>query len=67
MVMDADTTLDHGFLEAAVSRFTDDRALMAIGGLFYGEEGNGLIGQFQRNEYIRYAREIRVAGAGSSS
>jgi cellulose synthase/poly-beta-1,6-N-acetylglucosamine synthase-like glycosyltransferase len=59
MVMDADTTLDAGFLEAAVTRFTSDRALMAVGGLFHGEEGEGLLGQFQRNEYIRYAREMR--------
>ncbi|MEU1973494.1 glycosyltransferase family 2 protein [Microbacterium sp. NPDC019599] len=59
MVMDADTTLDQGFLEAAVPRFTDDRALMAIGGLFYGAEGAGMLGQFQRNEYTRYARQIR--------
>ena len=59
MVMDADTTLDDGFLEAAVRRMTDDRALMAVGGLFYGEEGKGLLGQFQRNEYTRYAREMK--------
>jgi cellulose synthase/poly-beta-1,6-N-acetylglucosamine synthase-like glycosyltransferase len=59
MVMDADTVLDDGFLEAAVQRFTADRALMAVGGLFHGEEGEGLLGQFQRNEYFRYAREIR--------
>ncbi len=59
MVMDADTALDDGFLESAVTRFTGDRALMAIGGLFYGDEGDGLLGQFQRNEYIRYAREMR--------
>ena len=59
MVMDADTRLDDGFLEAAVARLTADRALMAIGGLFYGEEGAGLLGQFQRNEYIRYAREMK--------
>ncbi|MCZ2404899.1 glycosyltransferase family 2 protein [Paenarthrobacter sp. Z7-10] len=59
MVMDADTMLDDGFLEQAVARFTSDRALMAVGGLFYGEGGHGLIGQFQRNEYIRYARELR--------
>lgn len=58
MVMDADTQLDDGFLAAAVRRFTDDRALMAVGGLFYGEEGHGILGQFQRNEYIRYGREI---------
>ena len=59
MVMDADTVLDAGFLDAAVMRFTGDRALMAIGGLFYGEEGAGLLGLYQRNEYIRYAREMR--------
>lgn len=59
MVMDADTALDDGFLEAAVMRFTRDRDLMAIGGLFYGDDGAELLGQFQRNEYIRYAREMR--------
>lgn len=59
MVMDADTTLDAGFLAAAVRRMSDDRALMAVGGLFYGEEGGGLLGQFQRNEYVRYSRDLR--------
>ena len=58
-VMDADTTLDPGFLEAAARRFTNDRALMAVGGVFYGESGGGLLGQFQRNEYVRYGRTIR--------
>ncbi|MFF2032137.1 glycosyltransferase [Arthrobacter sp. NPDC058192] len=59
MVMDADTAIDDGFLEAAVQRFVNDRALMAVGGLFYGEEGHGVLGQFQRNEYLRYGREIK--------
>jgi cellulose synthase/poly-beta-1,6-N-acetylglucosamine synthase-like glycosyltransferase len=59
MCMDADTVLDDGFLAAGVQRFTSDRALMAIGGLFYGEEGHGLLGQLQRNEYVRYSREIK--------
>jgi len=59
MVMDADTTLDQGFLQVARRRFTDDRALMAVGGLFYGESGGGVIGQFQRNEYLRYSRDLR--------
>ena len=58
MVMDADTSLDDGFLAEAVARFTSDRALMAIGGLFYGEPGFGLIGLLQRNEYVRYSREL---------
>ncbi len=59
MCMDADTVLDDGFLAAGVQRFTSDRALMAIGGLFYGEPGHGVLGQLQRNEYLRYSREIR--------
>ncbi|WP_235436699.1 glycosyltransferase [Arthrobacter sp. RIT-PI-e] len=59
MIMDADTQLDDGFLANAVVRFVQDRALMAVGGLFYGEQGHGLIGQFQRNEYIRYSRQMR--------
>jgi len=59
MVMDADTSLDQGFLAVAVARLTDDRALMAVGGLFYGDESAGMLAQFQRNEYIRYGREIR--------
>ena len=59
MVVDADTLLDDGFLEAAMARFAGDRALMAIGGLFYAEDGGGVLGQFQRNEYRRYSRDIR--------
>jgi cellulose synthase/poly-beta-1,6-N-acetylglucosamine synthase-like glycosyltransferase len=59
MVMDADTMLDAGFLESVVRRMTADRGLMAVGGLFYGEEGFGLLGQFQRNEYTRYGRDLR--------
>lgn len=59
MVVDADTVLDQGFLTEVRRRFTDDRALMAVGGLFYGEPGAGWLGQFQRNEYTRYSRDIR--------
>jgi len=59
MCMDADTVLIDGFLATVVQHFTDDRALMAIGGLFYGEEGSGVLRQLQRNEYVRYSREIR--------
>jgi len=58
MIMDADTVLRPGFLEHAVARFQDDRGLMAVGGVFYGEQGHGLLGIFQRNEYVRYGREI---------
>lgn len=59
MVIDADSQISENFLAAARDRFTADRTLMAVGGLFHGEEGHGLIGQFQRNEYTRYQREIK--------
>ena len=59
LVMDADTELSgERFLETARRRMSSDRALMAVGGLFHGEQGPGLLRQFQRNEYTRYAREI---------
>lgn len=58
MVLDADTVLEPGFLDAVVGHFTADRGLMACCGLFYGERGHGLLGLLQRNEYTRYAREI---------
>ena len=49
-----------GLLEA-------DQDLMAVGGLFYGEDGGRLVGQFQRNEYGRYQRTVARKPAGSSS
>lgn len=58
LIMDADTELSQSFLDGAARRLENDRGLSAVGGLFSGEEGHGLIGQFQRNEYIRYSREI---------
>lgn len=58
MIMDADTVLRQGFLKTAVKRFTEDRGLSAIGGLFFGEERRGLLAQIQKNEYTRYSREI---------
>ncbi|WP_309068769.1 glycosyltransferase [Microbacterium sp.] len=59
MVMDADTRLASAvFLATARERMTADRALMAVGGLFLGEPGHGLLGMLQRSEYARYTREI---------
>lgn len=34
------------------------KSRVAVGGLFYGEPGAGWIGQYQRNEYTRYSRDI---------
>jgi len=58
MVMDADSTIVPDFLEVAMSRLDADADLIAVGGIFYGEDGEGLIGQLQRNEYARYSRHI---------
>lgn len=58
LILDADTTLNPRFIRAAVQRFTADRAIMAIGGIFKGNPGGGLLGLLQRNEYDRYERKI---------
>jgi cellulose synthase/poly-beta-1,6-N-acetylglucosamine synthase-like glycosyltransferase len=58
LVMDADSTIAPVFLEVAVGLMEEDRDLAAVGGLFYGENGGRLVGQFQRNEYTRYQRLV---------
>lgn len=60
LVMDADTSLVPEFIEVAAGHLERDEELAAVGGIFYGEEGHGLIGQFQRNEYARYSNQIRA-------
>ncbi len=59
LVMDADTSLAPRFIEVGAKRLDDDSELTAVGGVFYGEDGHRLIGQFQRNEYARYSLQIR--------
>jgi cellulose synthase/poly-beta-1,6-N-acetylglucosamine synthase-like glycosyltransferase len=58
LVMDADSVLVPEFLQTAMERLEADPDLIAVGGVFYGERGSGLIGQLQRNEYTRYQRHI---------
>src|SRR3954447_11900597 len=58
MIMDADSVIVPEFLRTAMSRLETDPDLIAVGGVFYGEEGSGLVGQLQRNEYTRYQRYI---------
>jgi cellulose synthase/poly-beta-1,6-N-acetylglucosamine synthase-like glycosyltransferase len=60
LVMDADTSLRPAFLEVAYRSLAEDPELTAVGGLFYGDEGPGMLGQFQRNEYARYSLQIRA-------
>ncbi|MFF4774820.1 glycosyltransferase [Microtetraspora fusca] len=58
LVMDADSALHPGFIHNAVARLAPGK-LAAIGGTFTGKPGGGLVGMFQRNEYARYARDVR--------
>jgi cellulose synthase/poly-beta-1,6-N-acetylglucosamine synthase-like glycosyltransferase len=58
MVMDADSIIVPEFLDVALGRLEADPELIAVGGVFYGEEGEGLVGQLQCNEYTRYQRYI---------
>ena len=59
LVMDADTTLGEDFIAVGARSLEDDTELGAVGGLFSGESGHGVLGQFQRNEYTRYGTQIR--------
>ena len=58
LVMDADSTIAPVFLHSALARMEADPALVAVGGLFYGENGGRFLGQYQRNEYTRYQRVV---------
>jgi cellulose synthase/poly-beta-1,6-N-acetylglucosamine synthase-like glycosyltransferase len=60
LVIDADTKLSTEFIEVAAERMEADGELGAVGGVFYGDPGHGLVGQFQRNEYTRYALQLRA-------
>ncbi|HET6860260.1 MAG TPA: glycosyltransferase family 2 protein [Streptomyces sp.] len=56
LVQDADTTLVPTFVVSAVDAMS--HGVGAVGGIFYGERGGGLLGVLQRIEFQRYAREI---------
>jgi cellulose synthase/poly-beta-1,6-N-acetylglucosamine synthase-like glycosyltransferase len=59
LVQDADSVLDPEFIESAISHLTADDRLGAVGGVFRGQDGGGFVGHLQRNEYARYARDVR--------
>jgi cellulose synthase/poly-beta-1,6-N-acetylglucosamine synthase-like glycosyltransferase len=58
LVMDADTVMVDDFLERAAAEFDALPDLGAVGGVFVGDDSPGLLAQMQRNEYLRYARDI---------
>jgi cellulose synthase/poly-beta-1,6-N-acetylglucosamine synthase-like glycosyltransferase len=58
LVMDADTVMADDFLERATAELDALPDLDAVGGVFIGDDSPGLLAQFQRNEYLRYGRQI---------
>ncbi|MGN9839040.1 glycosyltransferase family 2 protein [Nonomuraea sp. H19] len=57
LVMDADSALDRGFVQAGLEYLCTGR-YAAVGGTFTGKDGGGFVGMLQRNEYARYARDV---------
>ncbi|GAB2607698.1 hypothetical protein GCM10027168_45660 [Streptomyces capparidis] len=60
LIQDSDTVLNPHFAKTAEEAFT--RRVGAVGGVFYGEQGGGLLGMLQRMEFHRYAWEIARKG-----
>jgi len=58
LVVDADTVLHSEFIAVAAGALDEDSELAAVGGMFRGGQGGGLLGQFQRNEYLRYSNQV---------
>ncbi len=58
LVTDADSVLDPKFVETALETLKDP-AYGGVGGTFRGDPGSGFVGHLQRNEYLRYARDVR--------
>lgn len=57
LVQDADSFLDPRFVEVTHGKIRE--GFGATGGNFRGREGGGLCGVLQRNEYVRYARDVK--------
>lgn len=58
LVMDADSALNATWLAAASSVLQRLPDVGAVCGVYYGEPGNGFLGQLQRNEYFRYGLSV---------
>ncbi|NWL33212.1 glycosyl transferase [Paenarthrobacter nitroguajacolicus] len=59
LVQDADSQLALDFIENATRNLLADELLGAVGGVFSGGPGGGFVGHLQRNEYARYARDVK--------
>lgn len=57
LVTDADSVLDPGFVACGAEHLA--KGYGGVGGTFRGGPGGGFVGHLQRNEYARYARDVR--------
>ena len=57
LITDADSELAPSWIEAGTAGLAPSD-VGAIGGVFHGASGAGLVGQLQRNEYERYSRDV---------
>jgi poly-beta-1,6-N-acetyl-D-glucosamine synthase len=62
LVMDADSAIAPVFLAIAAAELAKPD-VGAVGGVFYGKPGPGLIETLQRAEYVRYARQVARNGS----
>lgn len=58
LVMDADTRLSSNFIRDAISILDEDPGVSAVGGVFMGDSRREVLAQLQRNEFVRYARQL---------
>jgi poly-beta-1,6-N-acetyl-D-glucosamine synthase len=58
LIMDADSEIDRNWIESAAARMESAEQVGGLCGVFRGEDGKGMLGQLQRNEYARAARAV---------
>ena len=59
LVIDADTLISQNFVSQAAKRFSQDRRLGGISGVYAGKPGGHLVGWCQRNEFARWGFDSR--------
>ena len=59
LVIDADTLISRNFVSEAAARFSRDRRLGGVSGVYAGKRGGYLVGWCQRNEFARWGFDSR--------
>lgn len=62
LIMDADTTVAPEFIEVALRTLGEDPRAGGVSSIFLGRDSDTFLGELQRMEFHRYAREIRRNG-----